>query len=138
MVSDVAARFDKSYSEDASKPVKRGDAEWQPLIRIITKYIRSDLPQNREPLVFARFPALADAKKEYFKGQLFEWTAPATPVALVYKDWPAPPADYRIVGTIGDLHDWIRRDEADFDFLIRTIIFGLLSVCVGVFLALRA
>ena len=27
-------------------------------------------------------------------------------------------------------------DEADFDFLVRTIILGVLSLCVGIFLAL--
>jgi hypothetical protein len=44
--------------------------------------------------------------------------------------------DYVFVGTIGDLHTWIQRDESDFDFLIRTILFGTLSACVAVFLAL--
>jgi hypothetical protein len=65
---------------------------------------------------------------------------PTTPITLIYKEWPGhgtvTPDDYRIVGTIEDLHNWIRNDEADFDFLFRTIIFGALSLCVGVFLAL--
>lgn len=46
------------------------------------------------------------------------------------------PADYRVVGTLGDLHNWIRNDESDFDFFWRTIIFGVLSLCIGVFLGL--
>jgi hypothetical protein len=72
-----------------------------------------------------------------------EWTAPATPVVLFYRKWPDPGTgvfkpgqDAFIVGNIGDLHDWIRRDRADFDFVWRTIVFGLLSACVGVALAL--
>jgi len=34
------------------------------------------------------------------------------------------------------LHNWIRNDEADFDFRVRTYIFNVLTLCVGVFLAL--
>lgn len=141
LVSDVAVRFDKSYSEGASMPVKRGDKEWKPLIRIITKYTHTQIPHDREPLVFARFRAVLSDKTEVGGKVFAEWTAPTTPVALLYKEWPGQelePADYRIVGTIQDLHEWIRNDEADFDFLTRTIIFGLLSACVGTFLALHA
>lgn len=69
-----------------------------------------------------------------------EWTAPTTPIALLYKEWPGHrfvgPEDVVFVGTIGDLHAWMQRDESDFDFLIRTILFGTLSACVAVFLAL--
>ena len=47
-----------------------------------------------------------------------------------------PPEVVVFVGTIGDLHCWIQKDESDFDFLIRTILFGALSACVAVFPAL--
>jgi hypothetical protein len=140
LVSEVAARFDKSYSDDASMPVRRNDKEWQPLLRIITKFTHSELPRDREPFVFARFPAIVSAKTEEGGKVMAEWTAPTTPVAFLYKEWPGqgvPKEYYRIVGTIQDLHEWCRNDEADFDFLCRTIIFGLLSACVGTFLALR-
>src|SRR5271170_7371025 len=33
LLSEVAARFDRSYSEDASRPGRQGDKEWSPLIR---------------------------------------------------------------------------------------------------------
>jgi hypothetical protein len=138
LVSEVAARFDKSYSEDASIPVRRSDKEWEPLLRIIAHSHR--LPHDREPFVFARFPAVLSAKTEDGGKLMAEWTAPTTPVALLYKEWPGqgiPKEDYRIVGTIQDLHEWIRTDEADFDFVCRNIIFGVLSACVGMFLALR-
>jgi hypothetical protein len=140
LVAEVAARFDKSYSEDASIPVRRNDKDWQPLLRIITKYTHAELPHDREPFVFARFSAVSSAKTEAGGKVIAEWTAPTTPVAFIYKDWPGqevPKEDYRIVGSIQDLHEWIRTDEADFDFFCRTIIFGLLSACVGTFLALR-
>ncbi|HEY6519990.1 MAG TPA: hypothetical protein VIZ19_11515 [Roseiarcus sp.] len=138
----VAARFDKSYSEDASRPVRRGDKEWPQLIDIISKYTLINLPHNREPVVLARFVAITSAKTEIGGELKAEWTAPSTPIVLLYKDWPGHGTvgkeDFRIVGTIQDLHDWIRRDEADFDFFWRNIILGLLSACIGVFLALRA
>jgi hypothetical protein len=140
LVSKIAARFDKSYSEDASIPVRRDDQEWQPLLRIIRTYTHTELPRDREPLVFARFAAVSSAKTEAGGKLIAEWTAPTTPLALIYREWPGqqvPNEDYRIVGTIQDLHDWIRADEADFDFFCRTIIFGVLSACVGMFLALR-
>ncbi len=144
LVAEVAARFDKSYSNGASAPVRRTDKEWQPLLRVITKYTHTELPHDREPFVFARLPAVFSAKSETDDHQIFsEWTAPTTPTVLLYKEWPPGPGqtvpleDGRIVGTIQDLHEWIRTDEADFDFLWRNVAFGLLSACVGTFLALR-
>jgi hypothetical protein len=137
LVAAVAARFDKSYSEDASRPVRPSDKEWPPLIRIIKKYSHADLPTDKEPRVLARAVAIASVKVD---ASGFEWTAPTTPLYLMYRDWPGrgdvPASDVRIVGTIEDLHNWIRNDAADFDYLVRTIIFGVLSFCVGVFLAL--
>jgi hypothetical protein len=136
-LADVAARFDRSYSKDAGLPVRPGDKEWPPLMRVITKYSRVELPTNKKPCVFARAVAVTSAKNESALG---EWTAPTTPILLLYKEWPGhgslTPDDYRTVGTIEDLHTWIRRDEADFDFLVRIILFGTLSLCVGAFLAL--
>ena len=142
LVADVAARFDKSYAEGASNPVRPDDKEWKPLIRIISRYTNADLPRDLKPVVFARFAAISSAKVEAGDKVLAEWTAPTTPVALLYKEWPGhgsvSPEFHRVVGTIQDLHEWVRKDEADFDFLVRTIIFGLLSASVGVFLALRS
>jgi hypothetical protein len=137
LAAAAATRFDKSYSQDASRPVRNGDKEWSPLMRIITKYSHTDFPRDKEPRVLARQVAIASAKDP--SGA--EWTAPTTPLVLLYRNWPGLGGDisadeFRIVGTIEDLHDWIRRDEADFDFLVRTIIFGVLSACVGMFLAL--
>lgn len=137
VLADLADRFDKSYTEDAGRPVRPGDKEWRPLIRVIAKYTHAPLPADKQPLVFARAVAVTAAKNEEARA---EWTAPTTPIMFIYKEWPGhgevTPDDYRIVGSLGDLHDWVRRDSADFDFVVRTIIFGTLSLCVGVFLAL--
>ena len=117
--------------------MRPGDRAWPAVMRVITRYSRAQLLTGREPRVFAQFVAIASAQNEAAHG---EWTAPTTPVALLYKEWPGhgfvPPEDVVFVGTIGDLRTWIQRDESDFDFLIRTILFGSLSACVAVFLAL--
>jgi len=134
---EVAARFDKSFTTDASSPVRPSDPAWLPLMRVIRKYSHADLPTDREPLVFARSKAILSAKDN---DSGTEWTAPTTPIVLIYKEWPGhgdvPRGDWRTVGTIEDLHNWIRNDEADFDFRVRTYIFNVLTLCVGVFLAL--
>jgi hypothetical protein len=139
LVGNVAARLDKSYGEDAGRPVRPTDKEWAPLLRLIKNYTRAKLPVGKVPLVFARSVAIASARSDEARA---EWTAPTTPIMLLYKEWPGhgalTPDDYRIVGTLEDLHNWIRQDEADFDFFWRNIIFGVLSLCVGTFVALRS
>src|ERR1700677_995890 len=84
LAAAAANRFDKSYSQDASRAVRNGDKEWLPLMRLITKYSHTDLPKYREPRVIARFVAVASAKD----ASGAEWTAPTTPIALLYKEWP--------------------------------------------------
>jgi len=71
-----------------------------------------------------------------------EWTAPTTPILLLYKEWPGASdlhigEDALVVGTIGSLHDWIKQDQADFEYLWRTIIFGALSASIAIFLLPR-
>lgn len=138
ILSALADRFDTSYAAEVSHIVRSRDPEWNPLLRVIKRYTRADLLQDKAPVVFARAQAIASAKSN-----AGEWTAPTTPIMLIYKDWPAPGTgdfikgkDFVTVGTLGDLHDWIRRDQGDFDFFWRTLIFGSLSFCVGAFLAL--
>jgi hypothetical protein len=134
LVAAIASRFDTSYAKDVSRQVREGDKDWLPVMRLIKKYSHANL-QDKKPILLARFPAIMSAKDE--SGA--EWTAPTTPIVLIDKDpvnGALSPSDWRIVGTIEDLHNWVRADESDFDFLVRTIIFGILSVCVGVFLAM--
>jgi hypothetical protein len=133
----LMSRLDTSYAE-VSRQVRPTNPEWKPLLRVIRAYTHIALPKDRQPVVFARFAAVSSAKTE--SG---EWTAPTTPIALLYRELPAPGTgpfvpgrDGFVVGTLGDLHDWIKRDQDDFDFFWRTLIFGFLSVCVGAFLAL--
>jgi hypothetical protein len=107
----VAERFDLSYADDASLPVQRGDPEWVPVLNVIEEYSphRSELPVDRLPMTVARYPAIISARAADA-----EWTAPTTPIVLFYRKWPDPGSgDYKrgqdafVVGTIGDLHDWV-------------------------------
>lgn len=136
LLARLSDRLDTSYAEEVPRQVRPQDLEWRPLLRIIERYTRTQLLADKKPLVFARAQAIFSAKTN--EG---EWTAPSTPIVLFYRDWPAVGTgpflrgkDFVTVGTIGDLHEWIRRDIADFDFLWQTITFGLLSACVGLFL----
>ena len=138
MLNALADRLDTSYAADVSRQVRPVDPEWRPLIRIIKRYTRADLLKDKSPVVFARSQAITSATTN-----AGEWTAPATPVMLIYRKWPAPGTgdfikgkDFVTVGTLGDIRDWIKRDESDFDFFWRTLIFGSLSLCIGFFLAL--
>jgi hypothetical protein len=54
LLADLATRFDKSYTEDAGRPVSPTDKEWQPLMRVITQYTHATLPTDKKPLLFAR------------------------------------------------------------------------------------
>ena len=133
----LASRLDTSYA-DVARQIRPADSEWKPLLRIITAYTNTALPKDRQPVVFARSVAVSSVKTD--SG---EWTAPTTPIVLFYREWPAPGTgpfqlgrDAFVVGTLADLHDWIKRDQDSFDFFWRTLIFGFLSVCVGAFLAL--
>jgi hypothetical protein len=140
LLTDLAVRLDLSYAQ-VSRQVRPGDPEWHPLIRIITNYSTVKIPRDRKPVVFARGRAITSAQMEMLGNTSVEWTAPTTPIMLSYKDFTTEPiqaSDVIIVGTIQDFHEWVRKDEADFDFVTRNIIFGLLSACVGIFLALRA
>lgn len=140
LLDELANRLDTSYAVNISRQVRPNDPEWSPLIRVIKIYsnARGELLKDREPLVFARMQAVTSAQSGGA-----EWTAPSTPILLLYKEWPAPGSaslkpgqDAFTVGTLGTLHEWIKTDKDQFDFFWRTLIFGFLSACVGAFLAM--
>ena len=135
-VQAVADRFGLSYAPDASKPVYPSDAEWKPLIDVIQKYSKVKLRTDKQPQTVARFKATLSAQQETGEGKLTEWTSPSTPFAVMYKHWPDPgttfpPEDYTIVGSIGDLQNWIAQSKADCHFLIHDIVLGILVLVLG-------
>jgi hypothetical protein len=133
-VLEAAARFETSYSDGVKRVVVPGDSAWPPVLDRIRRYSPAQLPSGREPRVLARFIAVASAKIDAGPGNIAEWTAPSTPIALLYRDWPGntiPPSDYRVVGTIGDLRAWVDKRRADLHFLGRDILISFTSVMVG-------
>jgi hypothetical protein len=87
--------------------------------------------KDKRPVAFGRGRAITSAE---FEG--FEWTASTTPIFLLYTELPAPSGDIVAVGTLSDLHEWIRRDAADFDYRWRALIFVAFSASLAFFLAL--
>jgi hypothetical protein len=61
-VEAAAKQFDLSYAPGASAPVKVGDPEWAPAVELIRKYSHAQLSADRNPLVFARFAAVASGQ----------------------------------------------------------------------------
>jgi hypothetical protein len=137
-VESVAARFERSYSADASHPVSLGDPEWKPLVKLVYKYSNADLPQDKQPQTVARFPAtISDVSRTPNGEILSEWTAPSTPLVLLFRRWPGqdvPKNDWVIVGTIGDLRTWILRDKDDLRFWVKDVFFMLTSFVIGLLL----
>ena len=134
-VEKVVKNFELSYSPDASHPVRAGDPAWKPMMRLIHKYSAIELPKEREPKVIARSVAVFSQKLDIGAGKISEWTSPATPVILLYKDWPGqsvPPQDYRVVGTIGDLRLWINQSRDDFRFIMQDVLLSALSITLGI------
>lgn len=134
LAEGAAMRFDLSYAPQASRPVRVGDPEWISLLELISKYSHVDLPHEKEPRVIARYTAIADARVQIGPDRISEWTAPGTPLFLLYRDWPGnsvPPEDYRIIGTIGDLHTWIAQSKADFHSNVVDILLALTSFVLG-------
>jgi hypothetical protein len=133
-VLEVSARFDTSYAEDVRRIVSPGDPAWVPVLDLIQRYSTVKLPMDRQPHALARFTAIASAKIEAGPGSIAEWTAPSTPIVLIYKDLSENKfthSDYRIVGTIGDLRTWVDKRRADVHFLGRDILLSLTSVVIG-------
>ena len=117
LLEALASRLDTSYAQNVSRQVRPGDPEWRPLIRVITRYTTAHLRADKLPVVFARGRAILSAPP--YEGS--EWTAPTTPIFLLYHELPFP--SYRNeqreivrVGTLSDLHRWIRKDKDDFNF----------------------
>lgn len=130
LVEQVANRFDQSYAVDASRPVRVGDREWSPLLSLIQSYTHASLDSSRRPLLIARFKAVASNRIPEQGVLLAEWTAPTTPLAILYEEWPGKdlqPNDYRVVGSIADLHEWISKARDARRFWVQDIFLGVFT-----------
>jgi hypothetical protein len=135
-VEHIAARFELSYAPNASHPVRVGDREWKPLLKLVHGYSNAQLPPKREPRVIARSVAISSARTPTEGPIMAEWTAPSTPLLLLYRDWPGndvPPEDYRVIGTIGDLRDWISKAKDHRRFVVQDVFLGTFTPLLGLF-----
>jgi hypothetical protein len=136
-VEKVAANLETSYATNVSRQVRPGDPAWKPLLRLINKYSTANFPKDREPKVFARYVAVGSHKIEAGNELVAEWTAPTTPIMLIYKEWPGQKVerkDNHIVGSIADLRTWITRSKDDFRFLVQDVALAVLSLVFAVVL----
>jgi hypothetical protein len=135
LVEHAATNFELSYAPDASAPVRLGDKEWVPLLRLTYKYSNAQFPTNKKPLLIARSVAISSGRTPAEGPVLAEWTAPSTPLALLYHDWPGhgdvQPTDYRVVGTIGDLREWISKAKDYRRFLVQDVFLGMFTPLLG-------
>jgi hypothetical protein len=135
----VADSYDRSYGPGASQPIYSNNPAWPVLIRLIYKYSTADLPKDRTPVVIARDKAILSAVDQNIPG-LPQWTAPGTPIALIYVQWPGQavnPSDYRFIGSIADLHEWITRDSDDFRFLVSDVLLAVLALALAIITSIR-
>lgn len=134
LIEQAATRFELSYAPDASNPVKVGDKEWKPLLNLAYKYSTAKFPADKQPRVIARFVAVSSARIPAEGPVMAEWTAPSTPLVLLYRDWPGntvPSEDYRILGTIGDLRNWISQAKDYRRFLVQDVFLGMFTPLLG-------
>ena len=135
LVEDVAGRLETSYAEGVDRQIGPDEKAWEPLIKLIYEYSNVELPMDKEPKMVARYVAISSAKIELGKSKFAEWTAPATPIAVLYRESPGQkvsPEDVRLVGSIGDIRTWIRRSKNDFKFLVLDLFLGAFSLGIGV------
>src|SRR6202040_1046261 len=86
------------------------------------------------PKAIARFRAVLSGKEDLSQGAVAEWTAPSTPIALIYGPGKALAvgADHVvIVGDIGDLSRWIAEYRDYWKFLLNDVLLGVLSVATA-------
>jgi hypothetical protein len=135
LVEDVAGRLETSYAEGVDRQIGPDEEAWEPLIKLIYEYSNVELPMDKEPKMVARYVAISSAKIELGKSKFAEWTAPATPIVVLYRErtgQEVSPEDVRLVGSIGDIRTWIRRSKNDFKFLVHDLFLGMFSLGIGV------
>jgi hypothetical protein len=140
LVEKASDSFNHSYGIEPSKPIYPEDPEWAPTLGLIEEYSRYKLRTDRQPATIARQQAKLSVKEPNAD---LDWTAPSTPLVVLYRHWPGnsgeviPRDEVTIVGSIGDLQNWIARSKAEFHFRVNNIILGLMSAALGLWLVIH-
>jgi hypothetical protein len=136
-VLNIANRFETSYEPGIDRQVRADEDGWRPLLRLIRRYSSATLPDNEEPIVFARAVAIVSGKIEIGDSRAAEWTSPSTPTLLIFQEWPGsmvPKDKYLIVGTIGDLRKWVEDSRRDLRFVFQDVFLSIVAVSFGALL----
>jgi hypothetical protein len=136
-VIEVAERFETSHAEDVDRQVGPDERAWIPTLRLIRRYSAAELPSERAPKILARGAALASGKQPIGPGRIVEWTAPATPILLVYTERSGRQVeaeDVLVVGSIGDLRGWVDRSRNDIRFNGHDGFLGLIALLLSIVL----
>ena len=137
-VKRVASQMDTSYDPNVQRQFRATDPGFQETLDLIRKYTTASLQPGREPIAIVRYVAVASGKTDLGNGKFAEWTAPTTPLILLYTEPPvATSNDFIVVGSIGDLHTWIERSKTDFRFFVQDVFLTLFSLVLGVLIWLR-
>src|ERR1700692_3267082 len=142
LVEEVADRFDRSTGPDDAVPVRLGDKEFEPLIHVIKSYSVAKFADDKVPHVIVRLQAKVYDTQSLGDGKTAQWTSPATPIAIMFYDWPnarfpggaIPPDQFTVIGTLGNLHEWISRSREDRHFLIVDLLLvGFVPLVIGLY-----
>lgn len=138
LVENVSDRFQSSYRDYASRPVLAGDKEWKPLLRLLRTYSTAKFRTDQEPGVFARAQATLATRTPATGPIEFEWTAPSTAIYLLYCNCgpasgvPIRQEDIVVVGTIGDLTNWISEAKDRRRFFVQDVFLGIFGPLLGI------
>jgi hypothetical protein len=132
-VEKIAVRFETSYAENVDRQVGPDEPGWQPVMRLIRRYSGVVIPAHQDPRALVRYQAILSGKVDLGSGHIAEWTAPSTPIAIIFKEpgLPIKNGDVLPVGTIADLRGWANRCRADLKFLISDVLLGLTTIGLG-------
>lgn len=138
LVERASDTFELSYAPGASHPVKIGDPAWQPILKLVYRYSRAKFDASKTPHVLARMQASLSTRTPDQGEVISEWTAPSTPLVLIYQDWPTntgstiSPDQFRFVGTIEDLRNWISKEKERRKFIVQDIFLGTFGPILGI------
>jgi hypothetical protein len=100
---------------------------------LIEKYSNVKWPPGREPQEVARVQAKFSEQDEGG----YEWTSPGTPFLVLFRrntGQGVPKDDAAIVGSIGELHNWIQRRKDSVHFLFSDCFMAAMAAVLGYWL----
>jgi hypothetical protein len=109
---------------------------------LIKKYSTAKLADDKVPFKVVRLQASVYDAQPLGDGTTAQWTSPVTPIAVMYYDWPnvrfpggvVPRDEFTIVGTLGDLHDWIVRSREDRHFMVVDLVLvAVVPLLLGIY-----